>query len=169
MTPTTLQAFLRTVAVMQLLCPTQASLAETLGADPLKSQACLKAVERLEAARRDKAPMDVTEAFRTQAAQVCLGAAATGRMAAPPARLAAEQEASSLRRSQQQPAIRDVPSPISTGGLPPVPIERPSMLMNCDAAGCWDGEGRRYPRVGEDVIGPRGRCVPQEGGSYVCP
>ena len=153
---------------MQLLCPIQAFCAETLAADPLKSEACRKAVERLEVTR-GKAPRDVIEALRTQAAQVCLGATVTDRRAAPPARFAAEQETSSLRGSQQQPAIREILPPISTGGSPPAPVERPTMLMNCDPAGCWDGEGRRYPRVGADVIGPRGRCVPQEAGTYVCP
>ena len=151
---------------MLLLGTLPVSAAEPRSADPLKSRACLESVERLEAARADKASAAVIEALRSRAARVCLGGATPGRGQGSVTTLEAERDKSSPVRRLPEPSGRPSPSP--TSPPPPVHIDRPTILMNCDAAGCWDNDGRRLPRVGEAVIGPRGRCVPQ-GASYVCP
>ena len=108
----------------------------------------------------------MTETLRIRAAQACLGGSAAGRGFGSAAAVAGERDKSSAPSLPPLPAA--APSLSPTRPLPPLQIDRPSILMNCDAAGCWDSEGRRLPRVGEDVIGPRGRCLPQ-GASYVCP
>jgi hypothetical protein len=46
---------------------------------------------------------------------------------------------------------------------PPVNIPRPAVVGNCDAAGCWDSNGRHLPRVGPNVQGPRGPCTTLNG------
>jgi hypothetical protein len=58
--------------------------------------------------------------------------------------------------------------PAITAPPPPVTLPRPTHITACDDGGCWDSEGRRLPRVGPDLIGPRGPCTAQ-GGQYVCP
>ena len=166
MARTLLGALLRWLIAMQILWSLPVSAAEPQGADPLKSRACLDSVERLEASRADKAPAAVTEALRSRAAQVCLGGSTPGRGLGSAATVGAARGHSSPARRLPEPSGRPSPSP--TSPPPPVHIDRPSILMNCDAAGCWDSDGRRLPRVGEDVIGPRGRCLPH-GASYVCP
>lgn len=165
MARTPLALLLRWLIAMLFLGSMPVSAVEPHSADPLKSRACLDSVERLEASRADKAPAAVIEALRSRAAQVCLGGSIPGRGHGSPTTLGGERDKSPARRLPES-SERQSPSP--TSPPPPLHIERPSIVMNCDAAGCWDSDGRRLPRVGEDVIGPRGRCQPQ-GVIYVCP
>lgn len=53
--------------------------------------------------------------------------------------------------------------------LPPPRPPRSPRIRNCDAGGCWDEQGRRYPRGGAGVfIGPSGACR-KEGNVLRCP
>jgi len=129
--------------------------------DPLKSQACAQALQRLEAARRDKAGS--VEPLRQAASRACLGASAPD---SPPS------------RGLQPPAgvaPLNVPMPPSPAVRPevseargPLRIDRPTTVTHCDAGGCWDARGTRLPRSGDPLIGPRGACQSQAGG-FVCP
>lgn len=48
--------------------------------------------------------------------------------------------------------------------------QRPSMLTNCNASGCWDSSGNRYDRVGDGTkfIGPGGGMCRQVGQRVIC-
>lgn len=58
--------------------------------------------------------------------------------------------------------------PATTPSLPPVAVPRPAFITTCDAAGCWDSEGRRLNNLGPMLVGPRGLCNLQ-GGIANCP
>lgn len=122
-------------------------------ADPLKSDACDRALGALQAARRPdsgRTPAQV-EALRRDATQTCLGGRGDARRPSPTA----------------QPAIVVPPPtvvlprsvPPAQPPLPAPPIERPSVITACDAGGCWDSEGRRLNRAGPVLLGPGGACV----------
>lgn len=121
--------------------------------DPLKSDACGRSLDALQAARADPQRAHEIEALRQQATQVCLGGTGQARrpspVAQPPVTVA--------------PPVIDPPPapqpPVALPATPPVRIERPPVLTSCDAGGCWDSDGRRLNRAGPVLIGPSGPCV----------
>ena len=55
-----------------------------------------------------------------------------------------------------------IPAPPST--------PRPSVITNCDSAGCWDDVGGRYDRgAGDTYFGPSGAACQMVGGMMQCP
>ncbi|MBL0420746.1 hypothetical protein JI739_10360 [Ramlibacter sp. AW1] len=131
------------------------------GDDPLASERCVQALQRLDALRQQAAAPQAVEAARQRAAQACLEGPAPGhpvpRSPQPPVRVA---------------PVAPTPAPAVAPPItwPPAPlaVERPSVVTSCDATGCWDADGRRLNRVGPELHGPRGPCMPM-GSTFVCP
>ena len=136
--------------------------------DPLASPECQAARAELEQAVNDTDSNrgqagDRLARARVQAATACLGGNDGGRE----------------RSGAPQPA-QVVPPPLITHGrsslprLEPAPaspaIPRPTVITTCDAAGCWDSEGRRLNNAGPVLMGPRGLCSGSgPGNTVVCP
>lgn len=125
------------------------------------------------AAHRTDQPDPEVLALKHRAARACLGAAAEGdaatRRSAPPPAVAPPITL------VPPPAPKAVPPLSSAPPIPPMPpamppsVPRPPALITaCDAAGCWTSEGARLPRVGPNLLGPRGLCTAQ-GAVLVCP
>jgi len=135
--------------------------------DPLASSECTAARDELEsvlneAARAGRqAPAAQLARARQHAALACLGRESGNRE-----RAGAPQPAQAVA----PPAIpaNPAPAPVITSPPPPVDIPRPSTVTNCDAAGCWDSEGKRLNNLGPLLVGPRGLCTMQ-GGLLNCP
>lgn len=130
--------------------------------DPLKSDACGRALADLQAARAGasgRTPGQV-EALRRDATQACLGGNGDARRPAPTAQapLAVPPPTVALPRSV----------PPREGTPPAPPIERPAVITSCDAGGCWDSNGKRLNRAGPVLIGPAGVCV-TTGPQVQCP
>lgn len=142
-------------AILALLIPAGASLASPQALPP----GCAEALDALEAAREARSAAADIERLRQRASKACLGAPAQ----APPL---VRPVPPAVQVAPVAPALPPVPPSV----LPraPVPIERPSIITNCDAGGCWDAEGRRLNRLGQELIGPRGPCTAQ-GTLFVCP
>lgn len=52
----------------------------------------------------------------------------------------------------------------------PNPAPQPSVITNCDSAGCWDDMGGRYNRgAGNTYFGPSGGACQLIGGMMQCP
>lgn len=131
-------------------------------ADPLKSDACGRALAALQAARAPdsgRTPAQV-EASRREATQACLGGNGDARRPSPTAQapLVVPPPAVALPRPAAPPEV----------ALPAPPIERPAVITACDAGGCWDSSGRRLNRAGPLLIGPGGACV-KTGLQVRCP
>lgn len=134
--------------------------------DPMKSVACKAARQQLDEALSAGGPRDKLSAAQRRAAAACLGRApgsppegrrdepTTGRFVPPPVAVAPIP----LPASPAVPEIATSPSP-----APPVAVPRPPVITACDAAGCWDSEGRRHNRQGPVWVGPDGVCTPQSG------
>ncbi len=131
--------------------------------DPLHSQQCESARAQLEQLLDDprtrRGPR-LAQA-RRRAADACLG-----RAGGTPQRSGAPERPQSvppptLVTPRPAPAITIAPSA-------PLAIPRPTVITTCDAAGCWDSEGRRLNQTGPFLVGPGGVCNVQ--GSLVrCP
>jgi hypothetical protein len=153
-----LAALALSVALMPAIAPAQPSSTE----GPPVSADCSAALAHLDAARLEKAAPPTVEAARQKAVRACLGAKAP----------------TIPRKAPVQPPVGTAPIQIPAPVLPPppspalstspVPITRPSIVTHCDAGGCWDNEGRRLNRIGQDLMGPRGGCLPS-GAGFICP
>ena len=142
-----------------LLC--LASTAALAGQDPLKSEACARALAALEAARQ-RGPAQEVQASRAAATQACLGGSGAAVRPSPVLR-----EPQAVAPPVITPPARPAP-PVTRPPAAPVEIERPAVVTTCDDAGCWDGEGRRLNRAGPVLIGPGGPCV-GSGVQVQCP
>lgn len=138
--------------------------------DPMKSQACATARDELDDLLKDaslprpRVPTERIEMARRRAALACLGGKAGVRersIAAQPAQAVPGPTITSA--APQTPSLPAVAPP-----APPLAIPRPSSITSCDAAGCWDSEGRRLNSVGPLLVGPRGPCLVQ-GALVNCP
>ena len=134
----------------------------------MRSPECLAAREALEQLLGDPQTREQTHAAklasaRKKVALACLGRAADDRPGSPV--LQAPQAVA--------PPVIDVtppraPLPAPAPAPPLLSIPRPAAITACDAAGCWDSEGRRLNNLGPVLMGPRGPCIVQ--GSLVnCP
>ena len=131
------------------------------------SPACAQAMAKLEQLRRDKSPGNAQEAERQQASRACLGGPAPAQPVIGPALtppIAVEPMPLPAQPAPPAPAAPPAPRPLSQ----PLHIERPSLVTNCDPSGCWNSEGQRLPRLGNELQGPRGPCT-AFGTGYVCP
>ena len=147
----------RAPIVMRLVPALLVALALDAGAqtagDPLKSDACGRALSALQAARAPgsgRQPAE-EEALRRDATQTCLGGSGDAHRPSPTAQapLVVPPPTVALPRSTPP---REV--------TPPAPaIEHPPVITACDAGGCWDSDGRRLNRAGPVLIGPGGACV----------
>jgi hypothetical protein len=102
-------------------------------------------------------------ALRRAAARACLGADAE---AAPPPRRTLqapiEVHAPMVLRAPVTPAPH-------AGPVTPTPAPTPPISLSaCDPTGCWTSAGTRLPRVGTQLLSPRGLCSVQ-GSLVVCP
>lgn len=121
--------------------------------DPLKSDACGRALVALQAARAPgsgRTPAQV-EALRREATQACLGGNGAARRPSPTAQAAIVVPPPTVALPRSVPPRE--------AALPAPPIERPPVITACDAGGCWDSSGRRLTRAGPVLIGPGGACV----------
>lgn len=156
------------------------SAAMAQAVDTLKSADCRRAVESVQAReaaviaargaasqsddryRRNIDPQ--LETLRRHAARICLGG--NGDSLPLP------------QRSAQRPIVvpsiaisRPAPLPaLPTGPKGPSPkrFEPPTVVMACDAVGCWASDGSHLMRVGPNLLGPRGLCSVQ-GSVLTCP
>lgn len=166
------------VALACLVLPCAAVHAQTpaLAAtpDPMESVECKRARETLEAAfraatdRRDDTALKL-QAARRNAALVCLGR----RSPAPPQGTPSNRAPAAQAVPPVMPD-RSAPLPTVPRAAPPSPppgpvtVPRPTLITNCDDAGCWGNDGRRYNRAGSQLIGPNGSCSVQ-GNVVNCP
>ena len=129
-------------------------------ADPLRSPACLDALDVLRARELVLAPTRTPDAgllaLRRRAAAVCLGVrddapATAGRAAQPPLSMTTE--------AVRSPAVIAIPLP--TAVRPPaVAIPAPPLAtLQCDAVGCTASDGSRLNRMGPNLWGPGGACI----------
>ncbi|CAN5453592.1 hypothetical protein BH11PSE7_BH11PSE7_24750 [soil metagenome] len=145
------------------------ALPATPAPDLMDSAQCKSARQLFDAAfdaAKDRAPEAVArlDEARVRAAQACFGAASArpsgGRSPGP---TIVTPQAAVLPRNRML-----SPPPVTATPAPPVPIQRPPTLGNCDPGGCWGTDGTRLNRVGPELNGPRGACVVQ--GTFVnCP
>jgi hypothetical protein len=146
--------------------------------DPLRSPACLQALDALKAEERD-APASAAGSARVHgdspstarirarrkfAAGTCLGAW----MDAPPQASRAFQPP-----IQVSPVSSPIPHPQPAVNAAP-PAMRPTRpapqlsIVSCDVVGCLTSDGAWLPRVGGMLLGPNGLCNAQMPGQ-VCP
>ena len=139
------------------------------GTDPLKSPACVQALDALQAeeatmlssgspqgARAGAAELATLGPYRKRVARECLG-----------------KEDPLLERPPRPPvAVAPVTLPPSAmpagpGALPPPspPVQLPRLrtLTQCDPSGCWTSDGVRLNRLGPLLVGPPGVCTVQSG------
>jgi hypothetical protein len=129
-----------------------------LAQDPLKSAPCEQAIAALQAARTG-ADEAAVELARQRASQVCLGGSGAATRPSPVARAPITVPA----------PVNVVPEiPAVQPPVPPVRVERPSVITHCDPGGCWDSNGTRLNRAGPVLIGPSGACT-ATGGFVHCP
>ena len=100
---------------------------------------------------------------RKQAALACLGRASEDRV-----RSGAQQPAQAVAPPVVAPPPARAALPAPAPPAPPLVIPRPIAITACDAAGCWDSEGRRLNYMGPLLMGPRGACTVQ-GALANCP
>lgn len=153
----------RLLAALALAVPAACGAAAAAGSgdDPMDSPACKAARAELERLLDQRTrPGALLEQARRRASDACLGRSGGTRqrsgapdppLAVPPAAVAPPPQ---------------VPPPIA--GPPPLAIPHPTTITTCDAAGCWDSEGRRLDQTGPFLLGPRGLCTVQ-GGLVTCP
>lgn len=68
----------------------------------------------------------------------------------------------------QRPARSSAPL-IDTHPTPPMPPKGPSIVTNCDGAGCWDTNGQRYNNAaGGNFFRQDGRFCQQIGNQFQC-
>jgi hypothetical protein len=137
--------------------------------DLMDSPECKAARQQFDAAfdaAKDRSPEAVAQLdlARRHAAKACFGGPSpTPSGTRSPQPTVVTPQAAALPR--YRPAN---PPPAAPAPVPPVAIERPPTLGNCDPGGCWGSDGTRLNRVGPDLNGPRGACVVQ--GTFVnCP
>ena len=128
-------------------------------ADPLRSPACLDALDVLRARELVLAPTRTPDAgllaLRQRAAAVCLGAhddapVASGRAAQPPL---------STTEAVRAPVVIAIPVPAAVRP-PAVAIPAPPLAtLQCDAVGCTASDGSRLNRMGLSLWGPGGACI----------
>ena len=144
------------LALAPVLLPAQES-------DPLKSPQCGAALASLQAARAGGTAAAAVQALRASAARTCLGGGEA------PARTARVLQAPTV---VPPPVIMPPPVPAAlpqvAPPLPPVAIQRPPSVTNCDVGGCWADDGQHLRQVGPNLAGPNGRCALQ-GGLVYCP
>ena len=137
-----------------------AAQAQQSVADLMKTPECLEARTDLEAALSPGGPLHRLAAAREQAGLKCLGQRPPplpeGRFVPPPEPVAPIR----LRPAQ---ALAVPPTTTPAVPLPPVANPRPPVITSCDAAGCWDSDGRRYHQQGPALLGPSGVCTLQAG------
>lgn len=129
--------------------------------DPLQSPDCVAARKRLDAAQ-DQGMTPQMRALRQQVANACLRARADPPR---PARLARPAEA--VPSTIAPPPRVAVPSAPPSPTVPAVP--QPSQVTRCDAGGCWDNNGQRLNRSGNQLVNPQGQFCTQQGTVLVCP
>ena len=114
--------------------------------------------------RAGRAQFPPFDSLRRQAAVACLGGD------------------TAIRRRTAQPPVAVTTIGVPTLAMPPAshitslpakPIDRPTFVTGCDAAGCWANDGSRLQRVGPqsagpNLFGPRGWCSVQ-GRVLHCP
>lgn len=139
------------------------------GTDPLKSLACVQALEAIQAqeaamlssgkpqgaARAGAAELATLTPYRKRVAHECLG-----------------KEDPVLERPPRQPvAVAPVTLPPSTvpakpEAMPPSPpVQLPPLrtVTQCDPSECWTSDGVRLNRLGPLLVGPPGACTVQSG------
>ena len=172
---------MRSLSLLLVLAGPVAALAATAGdaaatADPLRSPACIRALDALQlqeaaaapsgpASGRAHPPGPKLAAARRDAAAACL------RSRDDPQAIRRPYVQPPIEVQPQQPATRP-PRPLAlprASTPPPVRhIDRPRFITTCDAIGCWADDGSRLDRVGPDLRGPRGPCTLQ-GTLLTCP
>lgn len=109
------------------------------------------------------APDTQLENLRRRAARACVGglgdAPPSGRLAQPPVDVAPI--------ALPQPAPRRV-LPAAPVAPPLKQTAPPVTITACDPTGCWASDGSRLPRMGTNLLGPRGLCSVQ-GTLLNCP
>ena len=122
----------------------------------------LKQASDIAANRPTDAHKAQVQRLRQLTADACLGKhkapADVRRTAQPP--MAILPVTPSPQRSQAPSAAASEP--------PALMVPRTSVITACDAGGCWDSEGARIQRLGPNLSGPNGPCLPQ-GSVFVCP
>lgn len=139
------------------------------GTDPLKSPACVQALDALQVqeaamlssgrpqeARAGAADLSPLKPYRKRVARECLG-----------------KEDPVLERAPRPPvAVAPLmlpPSAVSAkpGVLqsppPPVQLSPLRTITQCDPSGCWTSDGVRLNRLGPLLVGPPGACTVQSG------
>lgn len=132
--------------------------------DALKSPACLAARERLDAIMAEQKPdIVLLRAARQRAARACFRAEAD---APPPSR--AERPLVVLPPvPAPTPAAAPTAPAAPTTAAPPRP--QPPQAARCDAGGCWDSQGQRLNRTGNQLVDPQGQLCTQQGTVLSCP
>lgn len=141
------------IALIALLALAPVAAAADRNPDPMHSPRCEAARAELDTLLgQPRASRERLEQARRRAAQACLGATNTvrERSGAPEPPQVVPPTIGVQRQPVAPPAIEPAPAP------PAVP--RPTAITTCDAAGCWDSDGRRLNRMGPLLVGPGGVC-----------
>lgn len=139
------------------------------GDDALKSPACLAARERLDAIMAEDKPDIVRlRAARQRGARACFRSEADAER---PSR--ADRPQMAMPRAAGPATALPVPSvPPRAPGAPTAAtpsVPQPQQVVRCDAGGCWDGNGQRLNRAGQQLVNPQGRLCTQQGTVLNCP
>ena len=132
-------------------------------ADPLRSPACLEALDALRAREAiavqtpSNSPDPRLLALRRRAAAVCLGV----RDDAAPVPARQSQTPVSTLDATRAPAVIAAPPELRplVPNRPVVAPAPPLTTLNCDAVGCTASDGSRLNRMGPDLWGPGGPCI----------
>jgi hypothetical protein len=144
--------------LLTLVAGAAALCAQGQSVDPLRSGECAAARDVLEHALDDASAKRPGARGRLAAARKDAVAACLGRESGNPMRSGAPEPPIVV----PAPVIEAAPVAMQAPALAPPPappvIQRPAVVTACDAAGCWDSEGRRLNKLGAMLVGPRGTC-----------
>jgi hypothetical protein len=136
-----------------------ALFAHAQSADPLHSRECAAARGVLELALDDASAKRPGARERLSAARGDAVTACLGRESGNAKRSGAPEPAISVTEPafERAPSVR--PAPVVAAPAAPLAIQRPTPVTVCDAAGCWDSDGRRLNNLGPLLIAPSGPCA----------
>lgn len=148
-------------------------------ADPLKSTACVRALEALQAQETALTAAARYEGSAEQAERPLLASLETLRRQAARACLGSRQDAPPPVQQLSRPPVALAPATTASAGWlvlpsvpaaapPPIPIPPLRTITACDPMGCWANDGTRLQRMGSTLFGPLGLCTVQ-GAVLSCP
>jgi hypothetical protein len=136
------------------------------GTDPVRSPACVQALDTLQAQEAALVAAAAAKAERPGAAELAGLAPYRKRVAR---ECLGKEDAVPERTARPPVAVAPVTGPPSAvpaaRAAPPPPVQLPPLrtVTQCDPSGCWTSDGVRLNRIGPLLVGPPGACTVLSG------